>query len=231
LLILSTWDVWYWFLQQGGWGPLRPPIPFKYYYGQFIHWKKRGSRIYKYRWKLEDRFGGRRMRMSFFKWLFPQRNRKTKAKVARKNCRLEKRKEILYYICSACTRFSYFNGCGITILQVMGCHSLTSSIFFRISTHNDDTANKSHLRFYKMVFKIRKSEWIKEMNLAPLRSYLIYQPSTLLMAFFNVICLLKKKKRSFLVYRPLEQWLHFPAFLLRKFSLNSCFLLLSVFSL
>jgi hypothetical protein len=28
LLILSTWDVWYWFLQQGGWGPLRPPIPF-----------------------------------------------------------------------------------------------------------------------------------------------------------------------------------------------------------
>jgi hypothetical protein len=29
LLILSTWDVWYWFLQQGGWGPLRPPIPFK----------------------------------------------------------------------------------------------------------------------------------------------------------------------------------------------------------
>jgi hypothetical protein len=29
LLILSTWDVWYWFLQQGGWGPLRPHIPFK----------------------------------------------------------------------------------------------------------------------------------------------------------------------------------------------------------
>jgi hypothetical protein len=28
LLILSTWDAWYWFLQQGGWGPLRPPIPF-----------------------------------------------------------------------------------------------------------------------------------------------------------------------------------------------------------
>jgi hypothetical protein len=29
LLILSTWGVWYWFLQQGGWGPLRLPIPFR----------------------------------------------------------------------------------------------------------------------------------------------------------------------------------------------------------
>jgi hypothetical protein len=34
LLILSTWDVWYWFLQQGGWGPLRPHIPFNIYAGE-----------------------------------------------------------------------------------------------------------------------------------------------------------------------------------------------------
>jgi hypothetical protein len=28
LLILSTRGIWYWFLQQGGWGSLRHPIPF-----------------------------------------------------------------------------------------------------------------------------------------------------------------------------------------------------------